>query len=174
MNNKIFNVRKSSIEGQGIFALSLISKGQKICSFKGARMTIKELKDKYSSGEERIDDPFQIGNDTYIDLEEPYVFFNHSCIPNAGVRDTGTLFALRDIKLGEEITYDYSTTEWTDDNAWGIDWTDLWKIPCNCGTQACRGEIRVFSLLSDELKDSYRKQDALMDFILARLDQYAS
>ena len=167
--DKIFEIRQSSIQGRGIFALAKIPQGAIICSFQGERLTIPELQQKYESGNERIDDPFQVDDDSYLHLAEPYVFFNHSCTPDAGVKGSGTLFALRDISKGEEITYDYSTTEWTDDEAWGINWTDLWKIPCNCKSKNCRKEIRGFPLLPLAIKESYRSQGALMDFILRKL-----
>jgi len=164
-----FEVRNSSIEGKGIFATAPILRGETICVFEGSRFRIPELKRLYESGDERIDDPLQIGNDLYIDLDEPYIFSNHSCTPNAGMRGEAILFALRDIERGEEITYDYSTTECTNDRAWGVNWTDTWRIPCHCGAKHCRGEIRVFSLLPDEAKEAYYQQGALMGFIYTRL-----
>ena len=103
------------------------------------------------------------------DLEKPFVYFNHSCKPCAGLMETSTLVALQDINVDEEITYDYSTTEWTDDVAWGINWTDLWKIPCTCKSRHCRKEIRGFPLLPAPLKKFYRDEGALMDFILKKL-----
>jgi hypothetical protein len=164
-----FEERKSGIEGKGIFAVSDIKKGEMVCEFKGDKVTIVELKEKYASGEERVDDPFQIDNDVYLDLYEPFVYFNHSCNPNAGIRGNGTMFALRDIKKDEEITFDYSSTEWTDDDAWGINWTEKWKMPCKCGSAGCRKEVRVFSLLPEKVKEKYRIEGALMDFILKKL-----
>ena len=75
---------------------------------------------------------------------------------------------MRDIQQGEEILYDYSSTEDTDDVAWGIDWTEKWRITCKCGSKICRKEIRVFSLLPHEIKDKYYRAGALMDFIVAK------
>jgi SET domain-containing protein len=164
-----FEVKKSPIEGKGCFATSAIAKGQVICTFQGKKVTIPELKHLYDSGEERVSDPLQIDDDVYLDVEEPYIFFNHSCDPCAGMKGSGTLFALRDIAPGEEITFDYSSTEWTDDEAWGINWTDIWKIPCRCGASNCRGEVRVFELLPDECKQFYFKEGALMDYIKIKM-----
>lgn len=169
MKNK-FEVRKSNIEGSGVFATSDYENGAVICEFKGERLTVENLKEKYKSGEERIDDPFQVGADVYLDLCEPYVYFNHSCDPNAGMKGSGTLFAIRPIKKGEEITFDYSSTEDTDDKVWGINWTEKWRIPCKCGAGNCRKEIRVFSLLPEEIRDRYYNKGALMDFIICRYE----
>jgi len=41
----------------------------------------------------------------------PWRFLNHSCAPNAVVRERA-LLALRPIDAGEEITFDYNATEW--------------------------------------------------------------
>lgn len=167
--NHPFEVRRSTIEGRGIFATLPIQKGEMICRFEGVQYRIPELKELYANGDERIDDPLQIDNDLYIDLDEPYIFSNHSCSPNAGMRDEAVLFALHDIGVGDEITYDYSTTEWTDDEAWGINWTDIWRIPCACGSTECRKEIRSFAVLPREKKESYYRQGALMGYIARRI-----
>jgi uncharacterized protein len=166
----MFEVRKSAIEGSGIFAMVDFKKGEAICEFEGQRLTIPQLKEKYESGVERIDDPFQIGYDIYLDLEKPYVFFNHSCEPNTVIRGSGSMYAFKDIKVGEEITYDYSTTEWTDDEAWGINWHEIWKIPCVCGSVQCRKEVRVFPLLPSVIQEKYYQANALMDFIRTKLE----
>lgn len=166
---ELIEVRKSIIEGNGVFASSPIIKGQKICLFKGKKVTIPELKKLYETGEVRHDDPFQIGNQLYILLDKPYIYFNHSCAPNAGLRGKGEMFALRDIPKGQEITFDYSTTEWTDDEAWGINWHELWKITCTCGSDNCRKEIRVFPFLPKIQQNYFLKEGALMDFIVAKM-----
>ena len=167
--NDCFEIRKSSIEGVGAFATAEIPKGQVICTFQGTRLSIPQLKEKYALGEERSDDPLQIEDSSYLDLDEPYVFFNHSCEPNAGMRGLGTLFALRDIAQSEEITYDYSTTEWSDDVAWGVNWAELWRVPCHCGSVTCRGEMSGCYLLPEERKRYYLAQGALMDFIVPKV-----
>lgn len=163
-----FEVRKSAVEGKGVFATALIKKGQMICQFRGTRRSIQEIKDLYKTGDERIDDPLQIEPQVYIDLDEPYIYFNHSCSPNAGMRGSGELFALRDTAPGEEIMFDYSTTEWTDDEAWGINWTDNWRIPCHCSSSDCRKQIGGFPSLSEEQKRWYFEHGALMSFIADR------
>ena len=58
----------------------------------------------------RQSDPLQIASGLYLDIGEPGVLVNHSCAPNAGIRDDVRLVALSDIVVGEEIFYDYSTT----------------------------------------------------------------
>ena len=56
---------------------------------------------------------------------------NHSCQPNAGIRGMGTLIAMRAIRPGEEITYDYAMT----------DDSDYDQFSCLCGAETCRGQV---------------------------------
>jgi len=69
-----------------------------------------------------------IGPDKY-----PDAYINHSCAPNSEIqinRPTIHLVALRDIALGEEVTFDYATL-----------YERPWSMKCSCGTPSCRGTI---------------------------------
>jgi uncharacterized protein len=57
-------------------------------------------------------------------------FMNHSCDPNCWYEGE-MLVARRDIKAGEEITYDYAT------DCTGRDW----EFQCICGSAQCRGRL---------------------------------
>ena len=133
--NAVFEVRDTARYGKGVFATSDIKAGSVIHILTGVTITIRELVNRVNSGNERIDDPLQVGMRTYIDLDSLSRTFNHSCAPNAGLRRRSTLFALRHIQTGEEITYDYSTT---------IAPT-IWQMRCRCGSMKCRkllGDVR--------------------------------
>jgi len=106
-----FVVKLSKIEGFGCFATENIRKGEIICLIRGERITFQELKERYTKGKIKICNPLQITEKEYLVIKEPYIYINHSCNPNAGIRKEGELFALKDIKKGQEITYDYSTSE---------------------------------------------------------------
>ncbi len=164
-------VKESDIEGFGVFAGEDIRKGALIYTMRGMKVSIPNLKAKYESGKIRIDDPFQISDRTYLILEKPGIYFNHSCNPNAGIHGTRRLIARRDIHRGEEITYDYSTTEWTDDKAWGIDWYRLWRIPCRCGSRNCRKTIRMFPTLPRSVQMGYFRERMLPDFIMKKMEK---
>lgn len=78
-----------------------------------------------------------LGELVFWDLTCQTRWFNHSCDPNSEVRsrwdhEAQTMrawwVALRDIELGEEITYDYAFVAEVAE-------------PCACGTAACRGLI---------------------------------
>lgn len=121
-------VKPTGKYGNGVFAKKDIAKGEVIYVLSGQRMTLNDLVRKVNSGKEYIDDPFQIGRKTYIDLDKLSRTFNHSCDPNGGLRKNSELFALKDILQGEQITYDYSLT---------ISPTK-WEMRCKCGAKNCR------------------------------------
>jgi len=57
---------------------------------------------------------------------------NHSCNASVWFHPTENKFlARRDIKKGEEVTYDYGTTECN----------PKWRMECRCGLECCRGTI---------------------------------
>ena len=161
-------IKKSLIEGKGAFTTVAIKKGQGICTFRGERITYEELKRRHDDGEEKVGNPLQISERTYLDISQPYVYINHSCDPNCGMRKVGELFALKNIKKGEELTYDYSTTEWTYERFGKY---KEWAMVCNCGAKNCRGTIGQFPSLDPELKKKYYKAGALQDFILRKLEK---
>jgi hypothetical protein len=81
------------------------------------------------------DYPVQIWYDMFIgpmheDEIEPVDYMNHSCEPNCGVRGSVVIVARRDIAPGEELTFDYGTTD-----------TDRWVLECVCGAPSCRRRL---------------------------------
>lgn len=104
--------------------------------------------------------PLQVGPGTYIDLEEPGCFANHSCRPNAGARGT-LLIAIRDIAAGDEIRYDYSTT---------MD-EDYWTMPCRCGDPGCRGVVTDFKDLPGALRNYYLSIGVVQPFIATQFER---
>ena len=80
-------------------------------------------------------------------------FINHSCAPNCeSVIDDGRVFleAIRPIKQGEELGFDYQLTwESTDEIS------DLVNYRCLCGAKKCRG-----TMLDKEPMDVHRKKEA--------------
>lgn len=72
--------------------------------------------------------------------------FNHSCEPNVGVQGQIVLAAMRDIEPGEELCFDYATT----------DSSDYDEFPCACGAPTCRGVVRGADWQLPELQEKYR------------------
>lgn len=149
-----FEVKPHARFGRGCFAKNRIMAGEIICKMTGPTMSLKELLDKYD--ESNWTNPLQIAEDKYIDLIEPYVCFNHSCQPNAALRNKGILFALKDIEMNEEICYDYSTS--VDDG--------LWRMDCACLAPNCREIIGDFQTIPHDAKEFYKSKNALTAYIL--------
>lgn len=147
-----FKIVNNSPFGRGIVAIQNIFEGEIICKVTGPRVNLKQFFEKYEINNCNV---FQIGEDEFIDVIEPYLFFNHSCEPNAGIRNKGVIFALRTIKKGEEIFFDYSTI--TDDV--------IWSMECNCKSKICRGIIGDFQTIPHARKQFYLKKGAISSHI---------
>ena len=76
----------------------------------------------------------------HILMDLPAQFLNHSCDPNIGVKkelnkgQSYDFVALRDIDEGEEVRFDYETTEYL---------VGAFEH-CMCGAYNCRGTIKGF------------------------------
>ena len=126
--------------GQGLFAAEDLGEGTEILRFVGPELTLAQVRAK----SDRACDALQIGVNRYLDLADPGRLVNHSCHPNAGVCDDRKLIAIRSIRRGEEIRFDYSTTI-----------GDGWTMPCLCGFTECRGLVVAYRLLPEPLRCRY-------------------
>jgi hypothetical protein len=164
-----FLIKKSRIAGNGGFASRDFQKGEVICNFKGRRLNISEAQRIYNRGDRRVTcDSFQISERSYINLDDIYNSINHSCNPNAGVKKARTLVARKNIKKGEEITFDYSATEWTPQDYTAYD-PRQWPMTCVCGYIFCRKRIKCFPYLPKRLRDKYVKSGIIQNFILRKI-----
>lgn len=125
---KKIEVRKSGIEGRGVFAKKDFKQGEYILTAKGP-IVRWVVKNKQSS----LVGPNWLGISKYrwVDVAPPVRYLNHSCDPNMGIRGRVRFYALRPIKAGEELTFDYSTTEGD----------ELWGMTCHCGSTKCRKKL---------------------------------
>jgi hypothetical protein len=78
-------------------------------------------------------------------------YMNHACSPtclyvDGGERYAGMMVAARDILPGEEITFDYSTSE-------ACDLAPTWD--CRCGSVECRGRVTPDDWRRPELQKKY-------------------
>jgi SET domain-containing protein len=143
--DKDFIVKKSR-NGKGVFANKNFNKGEVIFEFHGNFYTAQQIPTPYN----KIEDHYvQIDKNLYLgpsnDLDD---LFNHSCNPNAGLKINNKkifLVAIKKIKKGDEITWDYSTSMDEDD----------WELNCNCGSKNCRGRIRDFKYLPANIQKKY-------------------
>jgi SET domain-containing protein len=109
--------RKSSVHGDGVFAVEAIRKGARIIDYAGELICADESEareDRYSA--EGCIWVFRVNKAWSRDANvggNIARFINHACEPNCyfEVADkTIWIRALRDIRRGEELTYDYKTT----------------------------------------------------------------
>ncbi|MBL8013574.1 MAG: SET domain-containing protein-lysine N-methyltransferase [Candidatus Omnitrophica bacterium] len=138
-------LKKSSIHNVGLYANEDIAKGTKIIEYVGEKITAKEAgrrvdaslenhRSNHTHGAVYI---FELNNRYSIDGDVPYNtarHINHSCDPNAEtdiIRGKVWIIAIRDIKAGEEILYNY-----------GYEFKEDYKDhPCLCGSSRCVGFI---------------------------------
>jgi len=135
-------VRKSGIHGRGVFANTLIRKGSRILEYKGKRIKESVADEKYGDDEGTHTFLFLMDNEIVIDANyggNSMRWINHSCYPNCEANEeNGRMYidALRDIKPGDELTYDYNLI--VEER-----YTPALKrmYACGCGSKACRGTI---------------------------------
>ncbi|KAL2269698.1 hypothetical protein VTJ83DRAFT_1882 [Remersonia thermophila] len=134
---------RSAIHNWGLYAMENINKDDMIIEYVGeeVRQQIAELREhrylKSGIGSSYL---FRIDDNTVIDATKKggiARFINHSCMPNCTakiIKVEGSkrivIYALRDIAQNEELTYDYKFER-------ELGSTD--RIPCLCGTAACKG-----------------------------------
>ncbi len=159
-----YKVRSSGINGQGTFALRKIVRGEFITKLTGVPITRRKLYSTYPDIA-HSDDPLQIAKDLFLLLNHDAKAINHSCEPNCCLRHVSDLYAMRDIRPGEELTYDYATT---------VGMNDEINMACNCQSLHCRQQIKTNILsLPKRLLAYYVERDYLQDYILQQLEEYA-
>lgn len=136
-------IRQSRISGLGAFARSAIPKGIHIIEYRGKGVSPEEADRRYADGPATHPHMllFSLEPQTVIDPGvggKPARFINHSSAPIVRLaRATGVWSdALRDIKAGGELTYDYNLSGESErpDEQWR-------HCPCRCGARNCRGTI---------------------------------
>lgn len=148
-------IKNSKIGGKGTFAVEALKKGQLIRKLTGEVVSREEINRRIARGQERNDDPLDIGDNLFLDLDKKSLLINHSCNPNAAIINTSDLVAIKDIKCGEEITFDYSMTAGK---------YDEWNMDCNCGAKNCRRRIGNILTVPKNLLKKYYQNGWLQDF----------
>jgi SET domain-containing protein len=143
--------RTSAIHGNGVFATATLRKGERIVEYRGQRRTHEEV-DASDSGDT------ESGHTFLFTLNEAFVidanhggnvarWINHSCAPNCEAvleeddgddrrRDRVFIEAIRAIRAGEELTYDYGITLAEPHSA---RLKAIWA--CRCGAPTCTGTM---------------------------------
>ncbi len=136
--------RRSGVHGRGVFAVQDIAEGETILEYVGEVISWPEAQRRHPH------DPTDPNHTFYFSLEDGNVidalfggnssrWINHSCDGNCDADEQeGRVFikALRNIKAGEELNYDYGLI---------IDEPYTKKLkaqyPCWCGAKSCRGTL---------------------------------
>ena len=123
-------ISKTSNKGNGVFANRNFRKGEIVVC--GKRIKRVEKRTLHS---------FQVEENTHVQLDSIARSINHSCEPNTGIQNNSlggySFIALKDIQNGEEITWDYETTEYI----------SISITQCFCGSKFCRKVLRGFKYL---------------------------
>jgi len=142
--------RRSAIHGNGVFAVAPIAKGERVVEYKGRRRTHEEV-DADVTGDPDSGHTFLTLNDEYV-IDANHEggtarWINHSCSPNCEAvleeadgddrtKDRVFIEAIRAIKPGEELSYNYGITLEEKHTA---ELKKIWE--CRCGSRNCTGTL---------------------------------
>ena len=134
---KLYKIKKSKIDKNGLYASCNIKKGTKIIEYKGKIISVKRSETDPKFDNKKAIYLFNINK--RFDLDGDFKFniarlINHSCDPNCEVFGEGLkvwVYAMKDIRKGDELSYDYGFSY--DEN--------FRQYPCNCRSKKCVGYI---------------------------------
>ena len=117
---------KKSNNGKGLFAEKLLKKDSIIFHFDG------KIDDDIHTNSKSL----QIDDNKFLESTVKFDdFLNHSCNPNCYIEwQNLNLVALRDIQIGEEISFNYNTSEYD-----LINMVQNCSFKCRCNSKNCIG-----------------------------------
>lgn len=124
-------VKRSRIDGYGVFADEAIRLGARLGALTGEAISVAEAR-RRAQGRQRIM-LVEVSSSRAIDATrsaDAMRFTNHSCSPNARIQvQAGAIefFALRDLAVGDEITVAYGATHHEG------------RLACRCAQPGCSG-----------------------------------
>ncbi len=121
-DNKDIIVKKSKIQGKGVFANRNFKKGEIVIKWNTSKKINKSEFAKLPKHKKKY---IALINGEYIVNQSPAKFVNHSCNSNTKVKNFCDV-AIRNIKNGEEITGNYIK-----------DTPEKEKWACKCGSKDC-------------------------------------
>jgi hypothetical protein len=138
----------SPVQGRGLVAARFIAKDTVVCSLGDGDQHLPVTHRQLRSLPKKFHHLAYRYRDHYVLCFDDSQYMNHSCDPNLWWMNDDTLVAMRDIQSGEEVTYDYATSEV---HVW---WRPKWK--CNCGAARCRTLISGRDCLDPAFRERYR------------------
>ncbi|MDD5193140.1 MAG: SET domain-containing protein-lysine N-methyltransferase [Candidatus Nanoarchaeia archaeon] len=157
-------IKNSKIHGKGVYAKQDIKKKTKVIEYVGeiiskkegdrrADLQFDEAKKNKEKGAVYV---FELDKENDLDGDvsyNPAKYINHSCNPNCKVSIRNKriwIKAIKNIKKGEEINYDYG---------YELD-NDYKDHPCKCGSKNCIGYI-IGKDYWKKFKKMQRKEEVL-------------
>jgi len=141
MDSQKLLVKNAKNKGRGVFAKEKVRKGTEVAAFDGRVYG-------WSStlwNDDLYNHVIQFAERKWRDSAGIARIINHSCDPNCGIKDFFRIVAMRDIKAGEEITWDYEMTE---DHP-------SWRMDCRCGSRGCRKVIGAHKNMPPAVRRKY-------------------
>lgn len=152
--NKKLEVRDTAKYGKGIFAVKDIAKDETLIVMGGF---IIDIEQENNLNEFQIDKPIEISAEFSFcpqvpeDMDRmPQHYVNHSCDPNTGFKGSNFMVAMKNIKEGEEILYDYAMIIASNPES-----ENYFEMPCECGSTRCRKTINEEGWMNTELQERY-------------------
>jgi uncharacterized protein len=149
--NPLLEVQNTAKYKRGVFAAKNLKKGSILAIFGGYIMNAEE---ELSFPSYMNDYGLQISENLTLGIiKKSEIFdtdyFNHSCDPNAGFGGQIFLIAMRNIKKGEEVTFDYAMVLHKSKGRC------VYKIKCLCDSKECRGFISDYDWKRPEVQKKY-------------------
>lgn len=156
IHSELVEVRNSPIHGRGVYAVKPIKSGTRVYEYVGERITHSEADRRFwkKHQEDGHTFLFEVNRKIVIDgtrKGNDARYINHRCEANCEtVTEDNRIFieAIRNIKAGEELGYDYQLTWSEDDTA-----EDLALYRCLCGSKKCRGTMLDEKSIEQHLAD---------------------
>lgn len=142
MDNPKVILRNTRKFGRAVFAAKPIRKGELIAAYDGPFYD----NDFDDWNDDLLAHTIQCGRSLWRDSKGLARYINHSCEPNCGIKGRFRVVAMRDIAVGEQITWDYEMTE---KSSW-------WRMRCRCGSEKCRKIIGSYSRMPKAIRLKYK------------------
>jgi uncharacterized protein len=139
-------VKKSSIQGKGLFAKKIIPSGTRIIEYKGKRILKEDVPGDVVKGLTSTIYMMSLNETTVIDGERNgnnARFINHNCDPNCTVyffNEIPYIYAIKEIAEGEELSFDYKLSVFDKEKKLTKKEKQE-RSPCFCNASNCRGTL---------------------------------
>lgn len=139
------SIRQVGAAGLGSIVTAAIPAGEAVAAFGGWVASAEQFAQLEASTQGlsiQIDDDLFLVAPVGSDGDR----VNHSCEPNCGMRGGNVVVAMRDIAVGEQLTFDYAMS----------DGSSYDEFECNCGAATCRGKVTGRDWMEPDLQRRYR------------------